>query len=129
MSMSWGESRSWSQTLPAAPTTATEARWFLREVAEGQHLGIDLDAAALLTTEIAANAARHGSEPFGLRIGLEEEGLRVAVHDHGPGFDPDEALGNGYGLSLVQQLASEWGVERGADETEVWFRLHSPAGT
>jgi anti-sigma regulatory factor (Ser/Thr protein kinase) len=129
MSISWGESRSWSQTLPAAPTTATEARWFLREVAEEQDLGIDLYAAALLTTEIAANAARHGSEPFGLRIGLEEEGLRVAVHDHGPGFDPDEALGNGYGLSLVQQLASEWGVERGADETEVWFRLQSPAGT
>src|SRR5688572_22398127 len=129
MSMSWGESRSWSQTLPAAPTTPAEARWFLREVAEGQDLGIDFDAAALLTSEIAGNAVRHGSEPIGVRIGLEEEGLRVAVNDHGPGFDPDEALGKGYGLRLVQQLASEWGVERGADETEVWFRLQSPAGT
>jgi signal transduction histidine kinase len=59
-----------------------------------------------------------------VRIDLEEEGLRVAVHDHGQGFDRDEAArSNGYGLSLIQQLASEWGVERGADETEVWFTL------
>jgi anti-sigma regulatory factor (Ser/Thr protein kinase) len=124
VSISWGESRSWSQTLPAGPTTATEARWFLREVAEGQDLGINLDAAALLTTEIAGNAARHGKEPIGVRIDLEEKGLRVAVHDRGQGFDRDEATrSNGYGLSLVQQLASEWGVERGTDETEVWFRL------
>ena len=120
-----GEARSWSRTLPAGPTSAAEARGFLWEALKDQDVSLDLDAAALLTTEIASNAARHGKEPIRVSVTLEKEGLRVSVHDQGPGFDPNEAaaLGTAYGVTLVRQLASEWGVERGAEGTEVWFRI------
>lgn len=120
-----GERRSWSRTLPAGPASAAEARAFLWEALKDRNVSLDLDAAALLTSEIAGNAARHGKEPIELSVTLEGEGLLVSVHDQGPGFDPNDAvaLGTGHGVTIVQQLASEWGVERGADGTEVWFRI------
>jgi anti-sigma regulatory factor (Ser/Thr protein kinase) len=121
------ESRSWSRTLPAGPRTGAEARWFLSEALQGEDVDIDFDAARLLTTEVATNAARHGKEPIELSIELEEQDLRVSVFDHGEGFDPATLTGptetGGRGISLVRELSSEWGVERKEDGTEVWFRI------
>jgi signal transduction histidine kinase len=41
------------------------------------------------------DAARHGEEPIELSISLEDAGLRVAVLDHGQGFDPS-AISSGW---------------------------------
>jgi hypothetical protein len=104
------EPRSWSRTLQAGPATAAEARWFLWQVLNDQDLSVNnMDDAALLTTEVASNAARHGKEPIELSITLEDEGLRVSVFDQGPGFDPeDEAIrGHGFGVNLIERLSSE----------------------
>jgi anti-sigma regulatory factor (Ser/Thr protein kinase) len=120
------EPRSWSRVLPAGPRTGTEARWFLAHALQDEDLDIDLDAAKLLTTEIASNAARHGKEPIELSIELGE-GLRVSVLDHGPGFDPASLPAptptGGGGIPLLRSLSSEWGVDRREDATEVWFRI------
>jgi anti-sigma regulatory factor (Ser/Thr protein kinase) len=121
-----GEPRAWSRTLPAGPRTGAEARWFLAEALQDEDVEIDFDAAKLLTTEVATNAARHGKEPIELSIELEEEDLRVSVFDHGPGFDPESLPGpseTGGGIPLLQSLSSEWGVDRKDDSTEVWFRI------
>jgi anti-sigma regulatory factor (Ser/Thr protein kinase) len=125
MSLPPHEPRSWSRRLPAGPTTATEARWFVREALKDQDATIDLDAAALLTTEVASNAARHGSEPIELSVRLEQEGLRISVHDQGPGFDPSDenTRGSGWGVKLVEELSSDWGVEQRDEGTEVWFKI------
>ena len=121
-----GEPRAWARTLPAGPRTGAEARWFLSEALEDEDVDIDFDAAKLLTTEVATNAARHGKEPIELSIELDED-LRVSVFDHGPGFDPATLSGptetGGRGISLVRELSSEWGVDRKEDGTEVWFRI------
>ena len=92
--------------------------------------GVDVSAdvvgtAALLTGELASNAARHGGEPIGMSISIEEDDLRVSLRDHGPGFDPDDenARGSGQGVQLVDALASEWGVVRDNETTEVWFTM------
>jgi anti-sigma regulatory factor (Ser/Thr protein kinase) len=127
-------SRAWSRTLPAGPQTAAEARGFLSEALRDVELPSDVETAALLTSEVATNAARHGHEPIELSISVEHEELRVSVFDHGPGFDPEEArtdlgqraveaMTSGWGLYLLDSLANEWGVDRGEDGTEVWFRL------
>jgi serine/threonine-protein kinase RsbW len=118
-------SRSWSRTLRAGPATAAEARWFLWEAPNDQDVSVNMDDAALLTTEVVSNAARHGREPIELSITLEDEGLRVSVFGQGPGFDPeDEAIRTGgWGVNLIEQLSSQWGVDRKDDGAEVWFRL------
>ena len=124
-----GGLRSWSKTLPAGPATPSEARLFLLEALKDQDVPTDLHHAALLTSEIATNAVKHGAEPIDLSISLEDEGLRVSVFDRGPGFDPGELPSGsrgeigGWGLKVVEDLSSEWGVERQDEGTEVWFRI------
>jgi anti-sigma regulatory factor (Ser/Thr protein kinase) len=87
-------------------------------------VAVDVGAAALLTGELASNAARHGDEPIGMSVSIED-GLRVSLRDQGLGFDPaDEiARGTGWGMKLLDALASEWGVERDNETTEVWFKI------
>lgn len=126
--------RSVSKELHAGPQTPAEARIFLSKALERFHVDVDRDAARLLTSELASNAARHGKEPIDVSISVEHEGLRVSVFDRGAGFDPaDLAFGDslsagdwvedGRGLHLVDALSADWGVERGDGGTEVWFRL------
>jgi signal transduction histidine kinase len=71
------------------------------------------------------DAARHGREPIKVNVSLEEDGLRVSVDDRGSGFDPtDETTrGKGWGVKLVEALASDWGVEQRDEGTEVWFKV------
>jgi anti-sigma regulatory factor (Ser/Thr protein kinase) len=95
------------------------------EALKDQNVTADVGAAALLTGELASNAARHGGEPIGMSVSIEDYGLRVSVHDRGPGFDPtDEAIrSSGWGVRLVEALASDWGVEQDDEGTEVWFKI------
>ena len=124
--------RSRSKELRAGPGTAAEARLFLSEALESFGVEVDEDAAALMTSEIASNAVRHGKEPIDVSVSAEEQGLRVSVFDRGSGFDADELrfdrglsleIEGGRGLQLVHALSSDWGVERSEDGIEVWFRL------
>lgn len=44
--------------------------------------------------------------------------------DHGPGFEPGARHeAKGFGLRLVDKLATGWGVEREAGATRVWFEV------
>ena len=82
--------RSRSKELRAGPRTAAEARLFLSEALKSFGVEVDEDAAALMTSEIASNAIRHGKEPIDVSISAEEQGLRVSVLDRGSGFDAEE---------------------------------------
>jgi anti-sigma regulatory factor (Ser/Thr protein kinase) len=95
------------------------------EALKDHDMTVDVGTAALLTGELASNAARHGGEPIGMSVSIEHDGLRISVQDQGPGFDPaDEAIrSSGSGMRLVEALASDWGVERGEEGTEVWFTI------
>jgi anti-sigma regulatory factor (Ser/Thr protein kinase) len=120
--------RSRSTELRAGPNTPAEARLFLSEALGSFDVDVDRDAAHLLTSELASNAARHGKEPIDVSVSVEEEGLRVSVFDRGAGFDPEQISSaprdeGGRGLQIVQSLSSDWGVDRHDDGTEVWFRL------
>ena len=124
-----GGDRTWSRRIRATLDSGTEARWFLGQVLGHRHEEAAFDLAALLITEIASNAARHGSPRFGSPIDLTitelDAAVRVTVRDRGGGFDPRYELANspGWGIRLVEALARRWGVEPGRDGTEVWFEV------
>jgi serine/threonine-protein kinase RsbW len=107
-------------TLPPEPEAARHARRTLVE----RGLDPDLDhTVSLLTTEIVTNAIRHaGVGEIRLAATLSPGFARVEVLDSGPGFDPEAVEGKGFGLRLVDKLASRWGVERGRG-TLVWFEV------
>lgn len=117
--------------LPAEPIAPALARAGIRGVAPNlpERTAADL---ALLLTEVVSNAVRHASPSPGdeIRIRLyPDEPVRVEVVDGGPGFEPltpapsGGAQASGWGLFLLDRIASAWGVEHGSDGTTVWFEL------
>jgi anti-sigma regulatory factor (Ser/Thr protein kinase) len=111
-------------TLPPDPTAARIARRALH----GARLPEDLQHTVdLLATEVIANAIRHAGLDEDQQILFAarfiDDFIRVEVRDPGPGFDPErETEGRGFGLRMVDKLASRWGVETQAG-TRVWFEI------
>ena len=113
---------------PAAPATARAAltRWL------SGHVPIEvLDDARLLASELITNSIGHAeiSEEASVRLTVQLRGgaLRVEVRDPGTGGsvaprEPDRERGGGFGLHLVDQLATRWGVNR-TGGTHVWFEV------
>ena len=84
----------------------------------------------LLVTEVVTNGVRHGSKrgPVSVAVALSDAKVRVEVSDHGRGFTPPEAPmpredgAGGWGLQLVDRVATRWGVKIDGT-TCVWFEL------
>src|SRR4051812_39473455 len=75
-------------TFDATLASARAARSMVRRTVEGQSIGQGVvDTALLLTSELMVNAARHGKGEVTLEVVLEDNVLRAAVTDGGPG-DP-----------------------------------------
>lgn len=111
--------------LPARPEAAGAARRLL--VKEG--LDPDLDhTVCLLVSEVVTNAIRHAGMDDGQRIvlaaRLADDWARIEVRDQGPGFDPAVRHdASGFGLRMLDMLASRWGVDREEKATRVWFEV------
>src|SRR4051794_13738457 len=109
-------------TLPPVPESVRQARRALARA------GIDPDidhTVSLLTSEVVTNAIRHAAAHGDIQMAaaFEPGYARIEVLDRGPGFAPRVRHGHGgFGLRLVEKLASRWGVERAAG-TLVWFEV------
>jgi transcriptional regulator with XRE-family HTH domain/anti-sigma regulatory factor (Ser/Thr protein kinase) len=84
------------------------------------------DRAALLTSELVTNSVRHsGSSWIEVAIALGPDVLRVDVSDQNSQTirprTPD--LDGGWGLVLVGELATRWGVERHSAGKTIWIEL------
>jgi anti-sigma regulatory factor (Ser/Thr protein kinase) len=117
-----------SDVLLALPPDPRAARHARRALAEA-HVPEDLEhTVGLLVTELIANSLRHAGLQDDERIVFAarfvSDLVRVEVHDPGPGFDPEDRHDiRGYGLRMVDKLASRWGVDVGDDGTRVWFEI------
>jgi anti-sigma regulatory factor (Ser/Thr protein kinase) len=81
-----------------------------------------VETAQLLISELVTNAVKHGNGgDHELRVWLYGARLRMEVSDGGVGFDPRTPT-DGWGLSLVDRLADDWGVINGPG-AHVWCEL------
>jgi anti-sigma regulatory factor (Ser/Thr protein kinase) len=95
-----------------------------------------VDDAVLLVSEIVSNSVRHASldksDAIQVLVRGSDSMLHVDVIDPGPGFDPEREgpaeREGGWGLRLLDRLATRWGVERN-DVTKVWFELTAPVSS
>ena len=82
----------------------------------------------LLVSELVSNAVKHAaSSSIVVRCAVTPRCVRVDVADQGPGFVPDPgpidpSHVGGWGLHLVDELSSRWGVADGPG-SRVWFEI------
>jgi anti-sigma regulatory factor (Ser/Thr protein kinase) len=78
---------------------------------------------ALVATEMVSNAIRYGRPPIRLEFAREDGHVRVCVRDDGGGEPKQRAPGpsGGWGLHIVERLATRWGAAAGT--TEIWAEI------
>lgn len=103
--------------------------------------GDRIDAAALVVTELVANAVQHtDSRRIRCRLLRSRSGVRICVWNRGSGHaripsptppgdlatapgecpEPEELAEDGRGLLLVDALAARWGTSTGVAGRLVW---------
>lgn len=112
------------------PESVAGARHFVRDVLSEEPRET-VEAAELMTSELATNCVRHANSDFELAIHLSRRAIRVEVSDHGEGQpvvrSPTPREQSGRGLRIVQELAEDWGITPSPNGKLVWFAL--PART
>ena len=128
-----GEHRPLRLRFPARP----EYLMLFRRALEGMGLpGRTLEDASLLTSELVTNSIRHGGlgpdDHVSVTVSWRGPVLRVVVRDTGTGRLPADVVAgsirpspggqSGWGLYLVDRLASRWGTNLGGS-AGFWFEL------
>jgi LuxR family maltose regulon positive regulatory protein len=118
-------------TLDPVPTAAGAGRAFVGQVCGGWGLQELAGSAALLASELVTNAVVHARTALELRVELHGPWLQVAVKDQDPNLGPllaaKDGTKRGLGLSIVDRVATTWGVRQdGPDGKTVWGALDLP---
>lgn len=117
--------------FPRSGRSASEARRFVDDVLRSWKLTELVDDAALVVTELAANAITHGRSDFTVSMSRLAAAVRIAVGDAGASApvpaSPDADTPNGRGLVLVDALSCGWGHVALPIGKLVWAELEPPA--
>lgn len=122
--------------LPEGPHAPGVARRFVGRLSSD--LPADLiPTMALLVSEVVTNSFRHGAagdDVIGLRVILDDAIVRVEVTDAAAGTTRpvirQALIDGGWGLRIVDELSSRWGVSTEGERRVVWFELPAvDAGT
>ena len=86
-----------------------------------------IDAARLVTSELATNAVLHAATDFEVRC-LANDDVRIEIADREPSGEvevaPTEPVSSGgKGLQIVAASSSRWGVDRDTTGKTVWCEL------
>jgi anti-sigma regulatory factor (Ser/Thr protein kinase) len=116
------------RAFPGHPESVPTARHFVSNAVADVPKEI-ADRVALMVSELATNAIRHGGSDFEVLVELTSDELHVEIADSGEGSPTvHRALpldASGRGLHIVESLSDKWGVRRatsGIGKT-VWFTL------
>ncbi len=106
--------------------SVSAARHFVRDVLRGQPRET-VEAAELMTSELATNSIRHAHSDFELAIHCSQRDIRIEVSDSGQGQptlrSPTTHERSGRGLRIVQELSDTWGTVPSTNGKTVWFTL------
>jgi two-component sensor histidine kinase len=116
--------------LPHDRHSVPVARSMARDAVAGRLRPIERDKFVLMVSELVSNAIRHAPPgPHGqivLKLDVEDVAARAVVLDGGRRFDFERATFDPstphFGLTLVDQLASRWGLALDGEKA-VWFEL------
>lgn len=115
--------------LPADPAAVPLARHqlalaLLTDVSEAT-----LDTVLLLANEAVSSALRASTEPWRLRVDIEDDVARVSVRYRSTGDQGSEL--DRLRDTLLENLSDSWGIDLGDDgTTTIWFQVRlveSPA--
>ena len=113
-----------SLELTPSPTAAGDARALLRAFCTANDFAEDCEVAALVATELVANAVRHAGTALTVTVEADPARLHVAVTDRSPQEPRTRSAQlldeGGRGLFLVETLSERWGVEVGPEGKTVW---------
>ncbi|MBI2710394.1 MAG: ATP-binding protein [Actinobacteria bacterium] len=116
------------------PEALRAVRGFVAQVVAAAR-ELDRDAVCLIADELAANAVEHAGTPFVVTVKVYDSDppavARVEVEDLSaapPRRLPASArMSHGWGLNLVERVASRWGWEPCSPSGKVvWFELEQP---
>jgi anti-sigma regulatory factor (Ser/Thr protein kinase) len=115
-------------TLPGSPASVPAARRFVRTTLRSWQLELLVDTASLIVSELAANAVLHARSPFTVRVARTADGqVRIEVVDRSARQPERRSHGvastTGRGLSIIEELATDWGVEVLPDGKAVWVHI------
>ena len=125
-----------SLQLPPVPSAVGEAR---RAVESSCPDSVPCCwALILMASEITTNAVDHAGTQFRVELRRSVTGFRLAVIDFAADTVPepppaakDPLATSGRGLAIVDQLATQWGVEQSEASKSVWLEIDCdpmPAG-
>ena len=107
------------------PEAVTAARLYVRDLLSGQPLEV-VQAAELLTSELAANSVRHACSEFEVAIDSRDP-IRIEVSDNCKGrpkvLNPPPRTPTGRGMQIVERFVDKWGIRPTGDGKTVWFTL------
>lgn len=113
--------------LSGEPQDAGLARRFVTDALTAWGAGPHAYTAALLVSEMVANAALHAHTQITVHVQLTGDTLRLSVTDGSPRQPVVRHYGaeatTGRGLGLVIALAQRWGVEPAGAGKTVWVEL------
>lgn len=116
-------------SLVSRPASAREARDWLTALLSGRRLTeAARHNATLLLSEVVSNAIRHAQGgTVVVAVSLSPSGLLAEVYDNSSDLPVRRAAGEtgGWGLGLLDELSTRWGVEQHSDDGKtVWFEIN-----
>lgn len=108
-----------------ASSAATARDWLSACLADRDVTEAQVADAALIVSELVTNAWRHGAGQVSVRAAIGADGaIQVLVRDAAPGLPrvaaADDSQVGGWGLQIVEHLASAWGVDPDPVGKTVW---------
>lgn len=125
-------SRTTGPTLALEPDARSvrTAREHVRRVLTEAGLDALVEPAVLAVSELVTNAVVHTGGVVGVRVLVDDGGVRVEVDDCGLGMPRERPLspsaGTGRGLRLVDDAVDRWGASGHDEGKTVWFELARP---
>jgi anti-sigma regulatory factor (Ser/Thr protein kinase) len=119
------------RALPSTPASARVARRFVDDALAAPELFPVLDAAALLVSELVANAVLHSGTPLEVVVAVDGGLVRIEVHDGSSRLpvrkNYSNMSGTGRGIMLVDRMSTRLGAEATPGGKVVWFELDAAA--